>query len=234
MVTKIVVKGIIGVGIIYVLILIYPNIFFSYKYEYRNFQIHSDKPISPSIDFVIDDTIDRIKESELYDTNYKFNLFLCNDNWRLKLFSRNGDVGGFVNYSISPNIYIRESDIENNELIPPGEWMYTPEERPLSYFIAHETIHSLQRKHNLIFLLRGPVHITEWYADYIAKKPDFDYDTYTKLYLENNYFMNPISGLYHKYHYYISYLMDKKWYTYDRVIDEQPDLEDTLKKASGM
>lgn len=215
----------------YLFLLIYPNVLFANKYQHLNFEIYSDRPITKNIDFVIDDVINRIKHSELYEANDKFRIFLCNDNWRFKLFARDKNAGGMVNIPISPNVFIRESNIETNELIPPGEWMYTPLERPLSYFIAHEAMHSLERKKNPFIQFTTPSYILEGYADYIAKKPDFQYKKYKELYLTNDFLMNPENGLYHKYHLFIAYLIDKEGYSFDRIINEKPDLERTLEKA---
>lgn len=222
---------VLGTALVYLILLIYPSVLFANKHPYLNFEIYSDRPIPNTIDLVIDDVIDRIENSELYDANDTFRIYFCNDNWRFKLFTRNGNAGGVVNIPISANIFIRESNIETNELIPPGGWMYTPKERPLSYFIAHESIHSLQRKRNPFIQLTTPSYILEGYADYIAKKPDFNYTKYMELYKTKDFLMNPENGLYHKYHLFTAYLIDKEGYSFDRIINEKPDLERTLEQA---
>lgn len=226
-------KKIIGFSLsmvfIYLFLLVNPNSLFAHKYEYRNFKVYADQAITENIDFVIDDAISRLEKSDLYEATDQFDVYLCNDSWRFRFFTRNGNAGGVVNFLISPNIFIRESSIETNQIIPPGGWMYSREDRPLSYFIAHEAVHSLQRKHNTFLQFSTPPFILEGYADYIAKKPNFDYERYEKLYLENDPMMNPQSGLYLRYHLYVAYLIEKKSYSFFDIIEEQPDLEKTLK-----
>ena len=222
---------IVAIVIFYLAILINPSFLFANNYQYKNFQVYSDQTISENIDNVIDDAIKRLQQTELFDQTDKLQVYICNDHWRFKFFTRNGNAGGVVNFLFSPNIFIRESNIDKNEIVPPGGWMYTPKERPLSYFIAHEAVHSLQRKYNPFLQLTTPSYILEGYADYIAKKPDFNYDAYKKMYLENDFVMNPKNGQYHKYHFYISYLIDKKGYDFERIVEEEPDLEGVLKLA---
>lgn len=217
-----------AVIVTYLIVLIHPNMLFANEYEYRNFRIYADQEITGGINFVLDDAISRIAHSELYEDDDEFRVYICNDAWRFKLFTRNGNAGGLVNFMISPNIFIRESDIENNELIPPHGWMYTPKERPLSYFIAHEAIHSLERKYSPLLQVTTPSYILEGYADYIAKRPDFDYERYKEMYLTNDRLMDPENGLYHKYHLYVAFLIDKKGYSFSQLVNEKPDLNDTL------
>jgi len=47
--------------------------------------------------------------------------------------------------------------------------MHSCNDRPLSYFIAHEATHALQRKFDKWMLLKTPAYIIEGYADYIGK-----------------------------------------------------------------
>jgi len=218
---------------IYLLILVFPNFMFGYSYAHQNFKIYSDRPIPKSIIKVIDDANQRLLHSELYLADENFKVYVCNDDWRFKFFTRNGNAGGLVNFLISPNIFIRECNIDRNALIPPSGWMYTPAERPLSYYIAHEAVHSLQREISPFLVFTTPTYILEGYADYIGKRPDFDYQEYKEMYLNDAYLMNPKNGLYHKYHFYIAHLIEKKGYSFDKILNEKPDLELILKQASN-
>ena len=222
---------ILGTSVLYLIVLINPKPLFAHSFDYKNFSVHSDEEIPDAIKYVLDDVLCRLKKSELYGETAAFNVYICNDNWRFKFFTRNGNAGGVVNFPISPNIFIRKSDIEKNAIIPPGGWMYAMDERPLSYFIAHEATHSLQRKISPILPIQAPIHIVEGYADYIGKSPDFDYQRYKDLYEKNDFKMNPKSGLYYRYHLYTAHLMDIEKMTFEEVLQEQPDLEQTLAKV---
>lgn len=222
---------IIGIGITYILILIYPNLLFAKSYEYRNFRIYSDRPITSEIEFVIDDAIQRLQHSELYEESQnKFKLYLCNDHWRFKLLTRNESAGGVVNFLFSPNIFLRENDLKANQIIPPKSWKNPLADRPLSYFIAHEAVHSLQWKSDRLLILKAPAEIIEGYAEYIAKSTTNDLDKLLQDYKDKKGSMNPKNGLYDKYNLYIGYLIEQKKYDLERIIKEQPSIEVTLKE----
>lgn len=210
----------------YFFLLISPNILFAHHHNYKNFDVHSDLFIPNDIDKVLDDVIIRISHSELYDSTDSFAIYICNSSWRLLLFTRSADVGGLVNQGISNNVFIRESEIAKNRIISPtkGQEIALPEERPLSYFIAHEVTHALQTKLDRFMHLTTPKYIVEGYADYIGKATHFKYEKYLNNLNRGDITMNPETGLYNKYHLLIGYLMDKKGMTFREIIDKKFDM----------
>lgn len=213
---------------IYLILLIYPSFLFAFNYEFKNFHIYSDRPIPSTIDEVLEKVKTNLSQSELYEKEDKFHIYFCNDEWRFTFFTRNKNAGGVVNFPISPNVFIRASDIENDEIIPPSGWLLSRHDRPLSYFLAHEATHSLERKIDPLLQLKTPSYILEGYSDYIGKGTTFDFEMYRKMYLENDKFMDPKNGLYNRYHLYIAYLMEKKGKSFKDILKSQPDLETTL------
>jgi hypothetical protein len=93
---------IVAIAVAYLLILMNPNPLFAYESQYRNLEIHSDLPISESVKPVLDDAILRLEQSELYEPQAEFQLYLCNQSWRFRFFTRNGNAGGVVNFLLSP------------------------------------------------------------------------------------------------------------------------------------
>tara|TARA_R110002073_G_scaffold15279_2_gene60581 strand:- start:2 stop:709 length:708 start_codon:yes stop_codon:yes gene_type:complete len=221
-------SAVLVIGSIYCLFLLYPTPLFANKHQYRNFTIHSDTPIPQSIEAVVDDTIQRLEASELYEPSDNFKLYLCNKDWLFKFFTRNGNAGGVVNFIISPNIFIRESEIASNQLIQPTSWKNSMEDRPLSYFIAHEAVHSLQRKHDKFLIFKAPVAVTEGYAEYIAKAKSLSLEKLIESYRNSSPAMNPENGLYDRYNLYISFLIERKDYSFSRLVEEKIDLEEVL------
>lgn len=169
--------GMVAVTLFTFLILIYrfPFPFFSYERQDRGFAVYSDRPISATLDNVIDDSIKRLSTSPLYHGDEKFRIFICNDNWRLKFFAFNGNVGGQTIY-LTENIFIREVDIAGNKIISPGpKPLLDPLYRPLSYFIAHEATHVIQERHfGILKIAQTPKWLLEGYADLVAKGGAFD------------------------------------------------------------
>lgn len=218
-----------GMASIYLTMLVYPNFLFSNHKSYRNYQIYSDRPIDEKIKVVLDDAINRLEKSEIYEQDSKFYLYLCSDHWRFKFFTRNENAGGQVNFVISGNIFIRENDIVNNEIIPPSTWRNPLTDRPLSYFIAHESVHSLQREYDRFMVLKAPVEIIEGYADFIAKSGHSNLDTLLQDYRMNLPTMDPSNGLYDKYHLYVRYLIEHQGMSFKTILEVQPDMEESLK-----
>src|SRR5690606_5030098 len=184
----------------YFFLLISPKMLFAYHHHYKNFDVHSDLLIPNDIEKVLDDVIIRIAHSELYDSTDNFSIYICNSTRRLVLFTRSSEVGGLVNQGISNNVFIRKSAIEENKIISPtkGQEIALPEERPLSYFIAHEITHVLQTKVDRLMHFTTPKCIVEGYADYIGKATHFKYEKYLDNLNRGDITMNPETGLYNK------------------------------------
>lgn len=215
----------------YIGLLLYPNTFFSYKTEYKNYTIYSDEFIPKEIGKILDDAQKRIEKSELYYKKDRYKIFICNASWRLFLFTRSTEAGGTVN-AFSSNVFIRKSDIKKNKILKEQE-IYTPKERPLSYFMAHELTHVMQHKLSNIMPLTKPKYIMEGYADYIGKEPNFDYDKYLNDYKNKTFFMNIKSGMYNRYHLFIAFLMDKKGMSYQEVFDKEFSMEEVEKMMNS-
>jgi hypothetical protein len=212
----------------YLGLLIYPNFLFGNHYIYKNFDVYSDQKIPVEINAILDEVLVRIRKSELYDNKNRFSIYFCNSSWRLSLFTRNPNIGGLVNQGISNNIFIRESEIEKNKIVSPskGQEIALVEERPLTYFIAHEITHSLQTKLDRFMYISTPEYIVEGYADYIGKGSSIDYKKYVKDFKENDFTMNPNSGLYNKYHLMIAYLMDIQGMSFREIVHQKINIEE--------
>lgn len=223
-------KIFLAISLVYILLIIYPNLILSYKYEYKNFRIYSDKEIPNSIETVMDRASLSLKKSELYKPNYVFNIIICQNENLFAFFTRNKHAGGVVQGLISTNVFIRESNINQNKIIPPGGWMYDIDERPLSYFIAHELTHSLQSIYDRFMIFKVPWFVMEGYADYIGKNEYFNYKDYRQLLIENHPKMRNSSPLYNRYHLYIWYLIEKKNFSFRDIIKNIPDLDKTLEE----
>lgn len=212
----------------YLGLLLYPNLLFSYHHTFKNFNIYSDQKIPIEIDRVLTDVLRRLKKSELYENTDTFSIYFCNSRWRLSLLTRNSNVGGFVNQGLSNNVFIRESKIEKNKIVSPtkGQEIALVEERPLSYFIAHEITHSLQTKIDRFMHITTPKYIVEGYADYIGKDSSFDFHKNLNNFNNNHITMNPATGLYNKYHLMIAYLMDIKGLTFQEIVKQKRSLRE--------
>jgi hypothetical protein len=202
-------------GVLYLGILLYPSVLFANKITHGQVTVYSDHTLDSNIYNVINDALRRISYSELYTTDQKFNVFICNDSWRFWLFSfGNPNIGGIAYDNFTRDIYLRKSDVKNNRIIPPSDPSYTGpfftfNDRPLSYYLAHEMTHIMQSRHFGRFK-SYPVWLREGYADYIGKGGDFNFDENVKLWHNNAPELDPAKGLYRLYHLKVAYLLDKK------------------------
>ncbi len=214
--------------LIYLGLLLCPNFLFANRHKYKNFDIYSDRKIPIEIEDVLTEVLKKLKKSELYESTDKFSIYFCNTQWRLLLLTRNPNVGGLVNQGLSNNVFIRESEIEKNKIVSPtkGQEIALVEERPLSYFLAHEITHSLQTKIERFMHITTPKYIVEGYADYIGKGSLFDFKKYQNNFKNNHFTMNPATGLYNKYHLIIAYLIDVKGLSFREVVKQKRSLKE--------
>lgn len=156
-------------------ILAFPEPLFSYSMSHGNYRVRSDRPIDPAMARVLDDVTRRLRTSDLHDPDAVFRIFICNEPWRMAIYTRSTVIGGSADTFLTRNIYIREADIASNRLVPPSGRLADADVRSLSYFIAHEATHIMQsRAFGRLVSLRYPDWLTEGHADLVAKAGDFD------------------------------------------------------------
>lgn len=216
---------VVGAGL---LVLCTPQPLFAYKASYGRYQVWSDQPIEAGIRGVLDDVTRRISRSAIYSPDQRFRIFICNDQWRLALYSQrfSGGMGGVADTGFTRNVYIRRADITRNRLIPPSGWdAARMADRPLSYYIAHELTHVMQsRAFGRGSAVRYPAWLNEGYADYVAKAGRFDLATNAADLRAGALAMDPrASGLYRRHHLEVAYLLDRKGLGIDKLYADPPD-----------
>lgn len=209
---------------------------FGYKHKYLNCSIFSDRPIDSSINKVLAASLKKVKKSDIYDSTTHFKIFLCNDLWRFSLFTFGKKNAGAITHShTTGNIFIRPNDIEKNIIIAPDSWKfakppYSLDDRPLSYFIAHEIIHKILMKNNGRFNFSTPSWIEEGYADFIAKGDQFNYLENLKLLKLHAPELDPSQGLYRNYHLHVYFLFKYQNYSILKLLTEKPDFDKVNKE----
>jgi hypothetical protein len=214
-------------------VLAFPQPVFGHSVSHGNFHVWSDRPIDPAIAGVLEDAERRLMTSELYDPSQSFRIFICNEPWRLALYTRNTAIGGAADPLISRNIYLREADIASNRLVPPPPHRALADEdvRPLSYFIAHEATHVMEsRAFGRLMELRYPDWLTEGYADLVAKGGAFDIAENRRLLRAGDPRLDYArSGLYRRYHLMVATLLAKPGARIHHLFADPPEEEDVLR-----
>lgn len=227
---KILVYLLLTIGLLYLGLLLFPNIIFAYKVEYKNCVVFSDRPIDNNIKTILDTAFSRVSKSDLYDKNQHFKILVCNDLWRYSFFTQgNTNAGAVTQYSLTRDVFFRPCDITNNKIIPPKEWLFAMTDRDLTYYFAHEMTHSVQSNFTgRLGCYQYPTWLTEGYADYVAKAGNFDFNGNLKMLHNKAPELDPKQGLYRYYHLLVAYLIDKKGMTIKEIYENTPN-ELTLK-----
>jgi len=192
-----------------------PQPLFAHHIAYGRFQLWSDRPIDEAgARRVLEDAQRRIARSELYSPDQRFSVFICNDNWKLALYSLRGSggMGGATDVFLTRNIYLREADLTHNRLIPAHPWRAPMSDRPLAYYIAHEATHSMEsRAFGRLMSLRYPAWMREGYADDVGKAGQFDVAANLAALRAHDHAMDPkASGLYRRYQLGVVYELDRR------------------------
>lgn len=220
-------------AVFFVLLLAYlvlaanPEPMFKFRTTYQNYHVWSDRPIPAGITGVLDDVTRRWRTSALYDSRTPVNIFFCNEPWRLWFYDGRFDasVGGTAGGIVVENVFIRASDIAANRIYPPGPGpIADADQRPLSYFIAHEVTHSdVTRRFGRLSAFRYPKWLFEGYADYVGKGGEFDFDQNHRQFMAGDRALNfASSGLYREFHLKTAYLLDKKKRTLFQAFADPP------------
>jgi hypothetical protein len=217
----------------YLGVLSFPQPMFSNHMTYQNYEIWSDRTIPSQIKQVLDDATRRLHTSELYEPDHKMIIFFCNDSWKLWLYSQlfNDKVIGAADTWLTRYIKIRASDIAYNRVYSPGpNPISDAEQRPLSYFIAHEVTHIIESSQfGRLINLKYPTWLLEGYADYIGKGGDFDFEENRRLLKIDSPLLDPQkSGLYRVFHLEVAFLIDKKGLTVKQIFANPPQESELL------
>lgn len=225
---KIILTIVTTLGLIYIVILMYPSFIFKFNREYKQCNIYSDRPIDITADKIIDRALQLISKSDLYDSSIHFNIYICNDLNRFFLFTLNRQAGAVTQYNLRRNIFLRSCDIKNNKIIPAASgilasYHYSIADRPLTYYFAHEMTHVLESNYTGRFHFTTPKWLTEGYADYIGKGGNFNFLENLALLRANAPELNPQKGLYKYYHLLVEYLLHYKKITIKQLYENTPD-----------
>ena len=222
-----------------VLVAIYnPQPLFAHHLRYGAYDVWSDRPIpARAAQAVLDETTQRLARSPLWSPDQRFRVFICNDNWRLALYSYRfqGRMGGATDTILTRNVFLRESDFAANRLIPPGGRRRDMSDRPLSYYLAHEFTHVLEaRAFGPVPAARYPHWLLEGYADYVGKAGAFDYAANLTLLKAGAPELDwKKSGLYRVFHLETAYYLDRLHWSVGELFARRPSEAEALRALMG-
>ena len=222
----------------YLTLLCFPQPFFRSSATTTNLTLYSDTPFSPEEGKKILEIVEtKLETSRLFSPEIHHSVFICNARWRqILFFNRKYGVGGVNYYPLTSNVFLSGARIEENRLISPSGNVVQGD-RTLDYFITHEVAHTFTKKaagwyrHSKL-----PEYVSEGYPDYVAKGKSFDYEKAKQAFLSEAPEMDRWgSGLYLRYHFIVAYLLDKKSWSLQELLEnpmEQKAVEDEI-RAEG-
>src|SRR4026209_476685 len=124
----------------FVTVILFPQLLFANNMKYKNFNVCSNEKINHDIKITLDNAMDLVQKSELYDSSYKYNIILCHNSFYNKI----DDILG-----IGPAARGRPNNVIVKVRIDPTNnlaFATFPKacEVNLTYLLAHEMIHCLQ------------------------------------------------------------------------------------------
>jgi len=223
--------------VLIIIIICFPQLYyFDNKLTYKNFNVYSDKPITPKIYLILDKVDILIKKSEIYDSTLQFKIFIRSDYsvhnalpWQ---FSNSAYA---ITRPIIRNIFISKGNLQSNVA-----YKISGGSRPLDEIIAHETVHVLienkfkndRAKFPEDWTKTGFLWKEEGYADYIARGSTLDINKVLSI-LQNktDIKLSTYELEYFKYWFAVNYLFEKKKIKIKELMQSQISLDNILNDA---
>jgi hypothetical protein len=218
-------------------IILFPQIVFANKMRYKNFKVCSNDKINPDIKILLDNAIDLVQRSELYDSSYTYNIILCHNTFYNKIDDQLLGIGPSARARLT-NVIIKVRIDPTGDLAFPT--FHKECELNLTYLLAHEMIHCLQANKYGIMKFNPFRHPEFWklegYPEYISRKTQLSWKDHSLaneieryINLENKETDRWISveeggceypNYYYKGRLMIEYLIDIKHMSYDQILKD--------------
>lgn len=161
--------SLIGIGfLVWLILLLNPSLMYANQTNIGKVRIHHNQPLVPEMKSIVEQSIEIVKRSELYDAEKSINLCLNDDKYinMLKQLSHGGiaatllsNVGIFEDINPTKNYVFWRWEINEREL---RKWKLTE-------LIAHEMTHAYQYNNNKFMTLQTDNWKVEGYAEYVSR-----------------------------------------------------------------
>ncbi len=218
-------------------IILFPQRLFANKMKYKEFTVCSNTKINNYIKIVLDNAMNLVQKSELYDSTYKYNIILCNNSVYNKIDDQLLGEGPTARVTMN-NVIIKVGiDPKSNLAFPTFHKVCKVN---LTELIAHEMIHCLQANKYGILKFNPFKHPEFWklegYPEYISKQPELsskgysltgDIDHYvtletkaTDIWILSEEGGCEVPNYYYKGRLMMQYLIDIKHLSYDQILKD--------------
>lgn len=214
-----------SIGVLYLLIVLFPQCLFANKIEYKNFTVyyHSNEIKTEELKLVLDKSRALLEQTELSKNEGVQKIFICDGFNEFTFFAPLSRKSFAVNYPFLQNIFLSKSSVSDNSIFRNGE---ENNKRSLSAVIAHETTHSLLENNLGILKYKLlPSWKNEGYCDFIAQESSYDPQKGLKEMYQNKDVTDSPSFYYFKSKIYTEYLLKEKNLTLEAFLNNDFDLK---------
>jgi hypothetical protein len=218
-------------------IVLFPQRLFANKIKYKEFTVYSNDKIDNNIKIVLDNAMNLVQKSGLYDSTYKYNIILCYNSFYNKIDDKLLGTGRTARTTLNNVIIKVRIDPKSNLAFAT---FHNACEVNLTELLAHEMTHCLQANKYGIIKFNPFKHPELWklegYPEYISRQTELsgkdysltsDIDRYVILERKATDIWIPaeeggceVPNYYYKGRLMTEYLMDIKHLTYDKILND--------------
>jgi len=201
-------------ALLYLVSLLYPQIFFSYQYTKHGLTVYSHQPISTAVEQRLDEVYEIISKNEIYDPTLKARIFVCNSLGWYRLFfpTFRGLYYSMTRQLLGQrHVFIAMADLVRNKTGSPDtekSW------RSFTGVCAHELFHLLIAN---AVEKRGYVHPPKWIEEGYCEYASGNISLPESIGL--NMILNSPSFEYYKRNKTVKYLIEQKGLDFDSLLD---------------
>lgn len=163
-----------------VTIVLFPQHLFANKLNYKNFTVCSNNKIDNDIKTILNNAMTLVEKSELYDSNYKYNIILCYNTFYNKIDDMLAGAGPAATPRGNSILIKVRIDSKSNLAFPT---FHKACKTNLTELLAHEMTHCLQANKYGILKFNPFKHPEFWklegYPEYISKQKELSNKDYS-------------------------------------------------------
>ncbi len=218
-------------------IVLFPQHLFAYKLEYKCFTVYSNEKMDDDIKIVLDNAMNLVKNSEINDSDYNYNIILCFHSFYNNIDDKLFGEGPAARARLNDVIIKIRVDPKNNLAFPT---FHKACKVDLTELLAHEMTHCLQANKYGIAKFNPFKHPEFWklegYPEYISRRKELsnkdyslinDIDRYVDLgTIANGIWILESEGgcevpdYYYKGRLMIQYLMEIRHFSYTEILND--------------
>ena len=231
------VAGALAVALAFGGLIVWPTPLFAFSLAAGRIVVSSDRPIpTAGAERVLRDCERLLERSPLVAEGPQYLLYVANEDWHHRLYFLPSPQAGGISYyyGIGGHSFLSGADFDAGRLV---KWGYvTPPPRTLAYFCAHELTHVVTGEHiGLIAFIRLPEWVREGLADYVAIENRQSFEQLRDALGDRpvDIAMMQAYGSYPRYRLLITYFLEKKGWSVDRLLQTRLSTDEALAMMHG-